>query len=306
MKLAILLLLLAGTLPAQPDQTPKPQQGSSGNSTEKLLAFGAVSIKPASPNLPDGRIVVGMLPPTGGPGTGDPGRIRWQIVSLKLLVRTAYPTNLTDKITGPDWMDGVFFQVEATMPPDTTKDQLRVMLRNLLADRFKLKIHQESKESPTYSLVIAKGGPKMKESSAATGSTVSPSSLPATAGAGPQLTADGFPVHPNIPSTGTGMFSTLGVNGIRLTARQQTMQDLAHALAAFSSRPLTNDTGLTAEYDFILTFAKPGLPTSPDADDALPDIFTALEPQLGLKLESKRGSADVIVVDHIEKVPTQN
>lgn len=305
MKLAILLLLLASALPAQVYQTPGPQQGSSGNSTGIPLVFDAVSVKPASPNLPDGHIVVGMLPPAGGPGTDDPSRIRWQIVSLKLLVSTAYAGNLTDKITGPDWMDGAFFQVEATMPPDTTKDQLRVMLQNLLADRFKLKVHRESKESSTYSLVVAKGGPKMKESSAAMGSTASPSAPLAPTGPSPQLAADGFPVHPNIPATGAGMFSTIGVNGIRFTARQQTMQDLVHALAGFSSRPLTNDTGLTAEYDFTLTFAKPGLPTSPDAA-AIPDVFTALQSQLGLRLESKKGSADVIVVDHIEKVPTQN
>src|SRR5215475_1984569 len=101
------------------------------------------------------------------------------------------------------------------------------MLQNSLADRFKLKIHRESKESPTYSLVVAKGGPKMELSSADTASTLSPSAPPPPAGARPELTRDGFPLHPNIPATGAGLFSKIGVNGIRLTVRRQTMQDLA-------------------------------------------------------------------------------
>jgi uncharacterized protein (TIGR03435 family) len=179
------------------------------------------------------------------------------------------------------------------------------MLQNLLADRFQLKVHRQTKETSTYSLVVAKGGPKMKESTESAEVAPSQDAAREPSRSRTQVGADGFPWHPNIPATGPGMFSTITMIGIRFTARQQTMQDLVHALAGFSSRPLSNDTGLTAKYDFILTFARPGMPTPSDGEP-LPDIFSALQSQLGLKLESKKGSVDLIVIDHIEKSPTEN
>jgi uncharacterized protein (TIGR03435 family) len=136
---------------------------ASGQAIDKPFTFDAASVKPASPNLPGGRIVVGMLAPTGGPGTKDPGRIHYPRISLKYLLINAYGVN-DYQISGPDWLDTEFFGIEATMSPDTTKEQFRAMLQNLLADRFKLKIHREAREGLAYSLVVAKDGPKMKES----------------------------------------------------------------------------------------------------------------------------------------------
>ena len=269
------------------------------------VTFDAASVKPANPNMPDGRTVVGMLPPTGGPGTSDPSRIRYPIISLEALIRSAYALRPGEKIIGPGWLDTDFFQVEAVMSPDTTKDRFREMLRNLLADRFKLKVHRAEKGSPIWAIVVAKSGPRMKVSAEQKVDVPLPPGAFAASRAqsAPQLGADGFPVHPNIPASGAGIFTAVGLRGVRLTARQQTMHDLANVLSKFSRRPVVDDTGLTAKYDFTLTFSGGGV-TEPDGD-APPDIFGAIR-SLGLSLQSKTGSAELLVIDWVEKTPTAN
>jgi uncharacterized protein (TIGR03435 family) len=99
----------------------------------------------------------------------------------------------------------------------------------------------------------------------------------------------------------------------RLVAYAQTIEDLADHLPGLLTRPVTNATGLTEKYDFILTFSleglgiasPPGTVGAPDLETP-PDIFTALQSQLGLKLEPKKGPVDLIVIDHVERVPTEN
>lgn len=268
---------------------------------EHPLMFDAASVKQANPNLPDGRTVVGMLPPTGGPGTSDPGRIHYPIISLEALIRSAYHLKPQEKIVGPSWLDTDFFQVDAVTPSATTNDQFREMLRNLLADRFKLKVHRTEKGSPIWAMVLAKNGPRMKVSAEQQvdaplppGAFAVPPDPPA-----PHLGADGFPLHPNVPASGAGLFATIGTLGIRLTARQQTTHDLADVLSKFSRRLVLDETGLTAKYDFILTFT-----TRPDVD-SIPDIFTSIR-SLGLRLQSETGSVALLVIDHVDKNPTQN
>jgi len=272
--------------------------------TARPLAFEAASIKPADPNMPDGRIVVGMRPPIGGPGTDDPGRIRYPVISLQFLISQAYGLKPTGKLTGPDWMDSDFFQVEATMPPSTTGEQFRIMLQKLLEERFHLKLHRETKEAPIYSLVVARNGPRMKESKSQEDVPLPHDAFAHRPQGPPNLGPDGFPAHPNVPPTGAGIFTTIGTKGIRLTARQATMQSLASTLNAFARRTVEDDTGLTAKYDFILTFYRPGA-TLPDGE-ALPEIFSAIQSQLGLRLDSKTGAAETLVIDHIDKTPTAN
>jgi uncharacterized protein (TIGR03435 family) len=270
----------------------------------RAQTFEAASIKPANPNMPGGRVVVGMRPPIGGPGTSDPGRIRYPIISLRFLIGFAYDLKPTTKLTGPDWLDTDFFQVEATMPPATTSDQFRTMLQNLLADRFQLKVHRESQEMPVYALLVGKSGPKMKESTQQEDVPLPPDAFAHPVQGPPNLDPDGFPAHPNVPATGAGIFSTIGTKGIRLTARQRTMHDLANALTAGASRPVVDETGLTARYDFILTFYRPGQ-TTPDGE-ALPEIFSAIQSQLGLRLEPRKRAVETLVIDHVEKTPTAN
>jgi uncharacterized protein (TIGR03435 family) len=128
----------------------------------KPLTFDAASVKPAVPPTPNGRGMIMMQGPSGGPGTKDPGRIHYPNMSMKNILMNAYDVKAF-QIAGPAWLDTERFDITATMPAETTKEQFRTMLQNLLAERFKLTIHRESKELPMYSLVLTKSGSKMKE-----------------------------------------------------------------------------------------------------------------------------------------------
>ena len=254
------------------------------------LAFDVASVKPTPQTLPNGRMVVGMLKPTGGPGTDDPGRIRYPAISMKFLLMNAYGVR-DRQIAGPSWLDAEFYAIDATMPPSTTPDQFRAMLQTLLAERFQLKIHREMKESRDYSLVVAKNGPKMKESESAPGgdSSKRPRSME-------QVQRD----------------------RATLTARERSMPELAGSLGFLLKCTVTDETKLTGKYDFTLTFSTEGLNmgpvpppiTSPGTSEpdveVPPDVFSAVQSQLGLKLEPKRGSIEFIVVEHVEKKPAEN
>src|SRR3954469_21122340 len=115
--------------------------------------FEVASVKAAAPQN-DGRIMVSM--------GGDPGRIDYTNVSLRDLVRQAYDVK-DYQVVAPDWMNSARFDVQAKLPPDTPREARNVMMQNLLAERFGLKIHKENKELPVYHLVAGKNGPKLKK-----------------------------------------------------------------------------------------------------------------------------------------------
>ena len=301
--------------------------------------FEAASVKPAAMPVPGGRgrITIGM--PSGGPGTKDPGRIRYPFVSLRDLLTRAYDVKAY-QIAGPAWLDTERYEVNATMPPDTTMEQFRTMLQNLLAERFKLTMHRETKDLPMYALIVAKSGPKMKESGDAppvkeSDADAPPPPLPTQ----PKIGPDGFPVLPPPPGGRGGMIMMMMPGRARLSGEHQTIQDLATRLTSQLGRPVTDVTGLKGKYDITLTFSTEGLngpmgPMGPGPTmvavappgggppggggaggpagvfvpegEAPPDIFAALQQQLGLKLESRKGPVEMIVVDHVEKTPTEN
>jgi uncharacterized protein (TIGR03435 family) len=307
---------------------------------DKSLTFEVASIKPAAPPTPDGQGRIFMRGPSGGPGTKDPGRISYPFMSLKSILMIAYDVK-NYQITGPAWLDTERFDITATMPPDTTKEQFHIMLQNLLADRFKMTLHREKKELPMYSLVVAKGAPKMKESApnnpvADGDGTPGPPPLPPGP---PKIGPDGFPILPAGVAGRPGLFMMMMPGRARLTATQQTMQDFANRLTSQLNRPVVDSTGLTAKYDFILTYAPDpnegpggrggpggglfvavgppgggrGPAPGPGSDstfipegDAPQPLFGALQSQLGLKLEPKKGDVDIIVIDRMEKTPTEN
>lgn len=300
-------------------------------------AFEAASVKPATLPSPDGRGMIMMQGPSGGPGTKDPGRIHYPYMTMKNILMNAYDVK-SFQITGPAWLDSERFDISATMPPDTTKEQFRAMLQNLLAERFKMTIHRDNKELPMYSLTVAKSGPTMKESAEAPApkddaDPAPPPPLPSQ----PKIGPDGFPVLPQLAGRG-GMFMMMMPGRTRLMGQQQTMQDLATRLTNLLSRPVVDATALKAKYDFTLTFSLEGLnmqgpmgplPAPPSGGavavtggagggganpsglfvpegEAPPDLFAAVQAQLGLKLEAKKGPVEMIVIDHIEKTPTEN
>jgi uncharacterized protein (TIGR03435 family) len=129
-----------------------------GQAPDTRPAFEVASVRPAGPP--------GQGPPTrglqGGPGTNDPDRITDRGVTLQRLIREGYGVDF-DQIQGPSWMADESYDVAAKVPPGSTKDQLKLMLQNLLAERFKLTLHHVSKDFPVFELTIAKGGLKIKE-----------------------------------------------------------------------------------------------------------------------------------------------
>src|SRR6266545_4405126 len=125
-----------------------------GQTPDKSLTFEVATVKPAVPPTPNGRGMVFFRGPSGGPGTKDPGRIDYPNMSLKNLLMNAYDVK-NFQITGPSWLDTERFDITATLPPQTTKEQFHVMLQNLLAERFKLAVHRETKELPSYTLTVA-------------------------------------------------------------------------------------------------------------------------------------------------------
>jgi bla regulator protein blaR1 len=167
----------------------------------------------------------------------------------------------------PNWMNefSSAYDIEAKPAEPVNREQCRLMLQSLFADRFKLKVHREMKEESVYFLAIAKNGPKLHEGG------------PAKFGGALEVNDDGKPAWPN----------------------GWTMQQLANRIADRVDKAVIDHTGLTGSYGVDLTFSR-----NNDAD-GLPDILTAVQEQLGLKLESGKAPIEILVIDHIEK-PSAN
>jgi uncharacterized protein (TIGR03435 family) len=279
-------------------------------SGDRQPTFDVVSVKPTTLPAPDGRGNLVMQRTTGGPGSSDPGRIHYPYISLKSLLMEALQVKGL-QIEGPDWLSTERFDIAATMPPSTTQAQFRLMLQSLLADRFHLTYHRETREVPVYLLTVAKGGPKLKPSGSA-----APPEEPAPAPSGAMVLtqaksgADGFPSR-LFPAGKPGLISLLLGARARLAGQLQTTGDLAAFLTNFLGKPVTDGTNLQGKYDFTFDFAANSLaPVGPaDASDegsSLPDFFAALQNELGLRLESKKGPLEIIAIDHIDKKPTEN
>lgn len=237
-----------------------PQQQSASTTS---FRYDAVTIKPD----PDGHGFFKLSLDSFSMG----GMPAW------VLIRNAYGVLMDSQLVGlPGWAKTEPIAVEAKMDADTTQalrklppmeqwKQSQLMLQALLADRFALKAHRETKDLPIYELTLAKGGSKMKQTS---------------------------------PDSGGG---NANYSSGKVTAHEISIESLAANLSFAVGRVVVNKTGLEGGYDFTLDYA----PDGADASDPRPSIFTALEEQLGLKLEPARGPVDVIVVDHIER-PTAN
>lgn len=228
-------------------------------------------------------------------------------VNLRMLIRNAYQLQDFQMAGGPSWIDSDRFDVVGkleTVPPPP--GQLQSMLRALLADRFKLVTHNETKELPIYALALARSDGKL-------GPRLTPSTLDCAAMRG---RAGGPPPRPPQPGERPpcGVFFGPG----RMTAGSMTMAGLAQALSPRVNRVVVDRTGLAGNFDLEVEFTpepgqdgRGGLPPGPPgagpppvpADG--PSIFTAVQEQLGLKLESARGPVDMLVIDRIDH-PTED
>jgi len=278
------------------------------------LSFDVASIRAAGPTPPHTPIAAaGEI--KGGPGTDDPTRMTFTWVQVRRLLMTAFAVPI-DQLSGSDWVMGqdARFDIAAVVPAGATKEQANEMLINLLKERFHMTYHSEKKEFDLYALVLAKGGSKLKDAAPADGPLPDPPQ-PGTRAVAAPLDRDGFPQLP----AGRPGSQGRGANGVtRETYRMATPQMLLNMIQ-FELRPsrTVDKTGLTGKYDFTLAYSNMGLtgpmgrslsatPGEADLPDSAPDLFTALEKQLGLKLEKSKTQLDMIVIDHMDKQPTEN
>jgi uncharacterized protein (TIGR03435 family) len=202
--------------------------------------------------------------------------------TLQVLIFIAYGVE-DYSLSGPDWLNAVKLDVVAKLPasaaglsPEDRRRITNAMWQSLLAERFKLKVHREEKAVAGYALVVAPGGPKMRRVESPPGRTS------VTQG---RITAQSAPVG-QIAQSAMGALGNLA--------------------------PVRDMTGLSGNYEFNLTWTPEDKllagadNTSTAPDDRPPSIFTALQEQLGLKLEPRKFPIQTVVVDHVEKVPTEN
>lgn len=326
---------------------------ASAQAADPSLTFEVATVKPASlPASPDGKRLF-RIGAQGGPGTSDPSQISYSFMSLRDLLMQAFSVKMY-QIQGPAWLDSERFDIVARVAAGAKKDDVPIMLQNLLKERFQLAFHREKKEQSIYALVVGKSGPKMKLSddqsdpTAAPPKSASDSAIPG-GGAGtapppdpgrPRIGRDGMPeLPPGLRGPGIRMMAMMSPSGmrVRLNAERQTMAQLADSLSNQVDRPVVDMTGLSQRYDFTLDFAPDqavlmakmgamaggkmpppvalggGGPVPGDAgpQSGAPQTDAATAPvavqeQLGLKLEPKKAAADILVIDHVEKTPTEN
>jgi uncharacterized protein (TIGR03435 family) len=293
---------------------------ASGQQVEKL-SFDVASIKPSAP-MGSGPMVI--APKKGGPGTDDPGRITWNNATLANLLMTAYDVKRY-QITGPDWLNTERFDVAVTVPAGVTKEQVNVMWQNLLAERWGVALHRESKVFQLDELVVAKGGAKLKETELDAEAQKAPLAPPPPDG--PKFDKNGFP---QLPGAGLIMMMSMSPKGAnsRMVGRAQSMEQLASLLGNQLNHPVVDKTALTGKYDFTLEFEPdpqffrgpagmmppPGGPPPPGAEGAHPEandpsgmpLPGALQQQLGLRLQPAKAPLDVLIIDRANKVPTEN
>jgi uncharacterized protein (TIGR03435 family) len=252
-----------------------------GQTAAPAPAFEVASVKPAPPPV-GGKLIVDM--------GGDPGMIDYKNVSLKTLIAQAYEVK-EFQVSGPEWIDSARFDILAKMPPDSSKHQLALMMRNLLDERFRLASHRDQKVLPVYAMVAGK---------------------------------DGLKVKPLGGESDEGMRVTVGPKGRRMTG-PATLTDLAGILSRMLDRPVVDDTALKGTYSIDLEWvpderegggimAKMKGMAEAASGDAHGDplgptglsLFQALQEKLGLKLEARKSPVDILVVDGAEKVPTEN
>jgi len=290
-----------------------------------LPEFEAASVKVSAPPA-NGMIMVRM---GGGPDSSDPGRVTYTGVTLKTLAARAYGVK-EFQVEGPAWLDSERYDVIATILKGADKAQVGLMMQRLLADRFKLALHHETKPMAVYTLSVAKGGPKLQEID-----PDNPPPLPAPPRGGPPMPppppGGGSMSGPGSAPPRAGFRIMLSPTGRHLTGNA-TISRLCDLLSNLTDRPVTDLTGLKGTYAFDLSWTPddtermggkfglamamgppPGGAASsgpqPSADtnnDPGQTLAQALQTNSGLKLEAKRNPAHILVIDHAEKVPTEN
>jgi uncharacterized protein (TIGR03435 family) len=246
-----------------------------------LPLFAATVLCAQTPALPqfDVATVKSSPPPTGdlisiNLGGVRNGKVTFANASLSDCLKFAYGIVSNEQIAGPDWITStsVRFDIVAQAPPDTPREELQLMLQALLAERLKLVLHHGRKELSYLALVPGKNGPKVHEAQA------------------------------NATNSGNNIASRS-----HISSTQMSMTMLATLLSRFEREIVVDQTGLKGQFEFKLDWT-PDDGAAPAATDAPtgPSLFTAVQEQLGLRLERSKGPLDLLVIDHAEKAPTDN
>jgi len=208
------------------------------------------------------------------------GRFEAVNVTVKAMITMAYRIRDFQLSGGPGWLDSAAYDITAKAEGDLGPDKTRLAMRALLADRFKLTLHSEQKELPLYALVVGKNGPKIQEAKREARSD-----------------DGGF-------RWGQG----------RISGQMVSLSDLADILSGVLKRPVADKTELKGLFDLKLNWTPDGYrpreggspnPNEPRPDPDGPTIFTAIQEQLGLRLESRKGPVEILVIDRVEK-PAEN
>ena len=213
-------------------------------------------------------------------------------MAIAPVIRTAYPADTSDLINAPDWVNNETYDLTAQAGRDVPRQEMEGLLRTMLADRFKLAVHYEMQERPVYALVLArtdgKLGPGIRRSD------LDCDAIQAARRAGSQELSPS--TSNGAPACGMSMRGTVGME-VLLGARP--LSALASSFGTTPGRVVIDKTGLKGNYDVTLNYMP-----QPNADappDAPPNIFTALQEQLGLKLEPDRAPLKILVIDRIER-----
>lgn len=234
----------------------------------KPLAFEITSVKPSKPDARSR----GIRPLPGGQS------YRAEAVPLRLMIKLMYKITDSQIVGGPSWMDNDLWDVDAKAERPSNLDQLHEMFQTLLADRFQLRFHKDTRDLQAFVMTVDKSGSKLKASQSQNWT--------------------------EIPIRGAGPGKIVGTRA--------PMPYLCWFIAQPLNVPVVDHTGLNGFYDFTLAIPPPPPPAGaqPDGRDAAPqdrrgDVFAAIREQLGLKLESRKVPVEVFVIDHVEK-PGEN
>ena len=210
------------------------------------------------------------IPSGGGPWIVTHGRFRAETGFVRGMVAWAHNVLAAQVKGGPDWLDREPYYVDARAgDPEAGPDQIRLMLQTLLMDRFKLVVHRETQQANVYKLVVGKNGSKLQDAKG------------------------GLKNYINWTGPGQVTFT-----------ENSTLLGLINILSSLLGSPVLDETGVRGSYNFSLEFTDPRDPRPRQADSA-PDLFAAVQEQLGLQLQATKGPVEVLVIDHMER-PSAN
>jgi uncharacterized protein (TIGR03435 family) len=223
--------------------------------------------------------------PPGNRFSPTPGRFYAEHVSVRFLIWYAHDIEDFRIVGGPSWIDSEKYDLDARATGATLQQVRGPLLRQLLQDRFRLVVHRETREIPVFVLTAARGGPKMQ-----------------TADGKCLAKPPGAPLAPGQRQVDICGFLGFGGNNLRGTAIAMT--DLAGALSMHLQRLVVDETGVIGTFNVAMKWT-PDEAVAPPADGASPSFFTALQEQLGLRLEAARRPGEVLMIDRVER-PTEN